>query len=167
MFLFSIIWCSLSSSFTNSMILIIIYLSRKSARWIKPIRTGEVLTNSRPLLVRCQDGYFLWVYVRRATMNSPVFMMIINSSYVLISTTPFRKARNGWLGRLPASLISILYSYFTIFVSKLLNFPFFSCFKIIKWPFFYLYKLSNFDYNILSKTTGTDRWGLSVPGTND
>ena len=42
-------------------------------------------------------------------MNSPVFMMIINSSYVLISTTPFRKARNGWLGRLPASLISILY----------------------------------------------------------
>ena len=35
----------------------------------------------------------------------------MNSSYVLISTTPFRKTRNGCTAALPAALVSILYCH--------------------------------------------------------
>ena len=46
----------------NQIILIIIYLTRKSARWSKPIRSGECLTkNGRSTLTRGRTAIF-YVY---------------------------------------------------------------------------------------------------------
>ena len=43
--------------------------------------------NSRPNFTREQDGYFLYVYVKIATMSKEVVSIICNSSYVLIIIT--------------------------------------------------------------------------------
>lgn len=41
-----------------------------------------------------QDGYFLFFIFRIATTSDANVSKIMNSSYVLISITTFRKARN-------------------------------------------------------------------------
>ena len=46
-----------------------------------------VVKNSRPNFTRAQDGYFLCVYVKIATMSNAVVSIICNSSYVLIIIT--------------------------------------------------------------------------------
>ena len=54
-------------------------------------RPGEVsiyaIRNSRPNFSRAQDGYFLFVYVKIATISKTVVSIICNSSYVLIIIT--------------------------------------------------------------------------------
>ena len=73
-----------------------------------PARNKE-LKNSRSNLCQRANGYFLCVKSKRAIMKSPVVKMTINSSYVLIKTTPFRKTRKQVeTARSPAVLWNIL-----------------------------------------------------------
>lgn len=58
---------------------------------MKPIRSGkiEVLKNNRSYFSRGRAIIFLWVKFRMAIISNATFKIIINSSYVLIITTPF------------------------------------------------------------------------------
>ncbi len=72
---------------TNSIIILIIYLTRQpEGECHHPIWRKINLRNSRRLL-QGQDGYFLCVYVKIATMSNAVVSIICNSSYVLIIIT--------------------------------------------------------------------------------
>lgn len=84
-------------------------------------RSGLIirLRYSRHLFQR-QDGYFLcFVYVRMDTINPATAMIIINSSYVLISTTPSVKLRTSSEPPLLAALVSILYCQCSNLVYKI------------------------------------------------
>ena len=54
-----------------------------------PGRYKSLVTKSSRYLDQRQGGYFLFFILRMATIKFAVAMMIINSSYVLIITTPF------------------------------------------------------------------------------
>ena len=57
---------------------------------------GNGLMNSRPRTLRAQDGYFLCMAKSRIdTSKIPAVKITINSSYVDIIITPFRKTRMG------------------------------------------------------------------------
>ena len=60
---------------------------------------------------REQDGYFLCVRFRMATINKATLTIELNSSYVLIIITAFRKVSEWVRARPPAPRVSILYCH--------------------------------------------------------
>ena len=69
----------------------IIYLTRQLERWLQPIRSGKIynlVTKVVANLDQRQGGYFLFFIFRMDTIKLATAMIIINSSYVLIITTP-------------------------------------------------------------------------------
>lgn len=69
----------------------IIYLTRQLERWLQPIRSGKIynlVTKVVANLDQRQGGYFLFFIFRMDTIKPATAIIIINSSYVLIITTP-------------------------------------------------------------------------------
>ena len=68
---------------------------------------NKTIKNSR-LLCQEQDGYFLFFRFRIAIIKSPIVNITINSSYVLIIITTFRKTSDWVRARPPAARLNIL-----------------------------------------------------------
>ena len=94
---------------TDFRILLIICLTRQPIRKVKSSRSGDITYLSRAAYLTRTERLYLFFRFRTATISSATVKITMNSSYVLISTTPFRKTRNGCTAALPAALVSILY----------------------------------------------------------
>ena len=68
-----------------------------------------ILEIAVPKLWREQDGYFLCVRFRMATISKATLTIKLNSSYVLIIITAFRKVSEWVRARPPAPRVNILY----------------------------------------------------------
>ena len=68
-----------------------------------------ILEIAVPKLCREQDGYFLCVRFRMATISKATLTIKLNSSYVLIIITAFRKVSEWVRARPPAPRVNILY----------------------------------------------------------
>ena len=69
-----------------------------------PGRYKSLVTKSSRYLDQRQGGYFLFFILRMATIKFAVAMTIINSSYVLIITTPFVRPPKQVEAALPSCL---------------------------------------------------------------
>ncbi len=65
-------------------------------------------TLSRAAYLTRTERLYLFFIFRIATISRATVKITMNSSYVLISTTPFRKTRNGCTAALSAAWVSIL-----------------------------------------------------------
>jgi len=73
----------------------IICLTRQPIRKVKSSRSGDITYLSRAAYLTRTERLYLFFRFRIATISSATVKITMNSSYVLISTTPFRKTRNG------------------------------------------------------------------------
>lgn len=83
---------------------------------MQPICSGQIsyyYTSSRLIFTREWDGYFLFFMFRMEMIKPAIAIMIINSSYVLIITTPFVKSPKQVGAALPVAWVSILFYYCT------------------------------------------------------
>ena len=77
----------------------IICLTRQPIRKVKSSRSGDITYLSRAAYLTRTERLYLFFRFRIATISSATVKITMNSSYVLISTTPFRKTRNGMAAR--------------------------------------------------------------------
>ena len=73
-----------------------------------PLR--RLIDSVEPLIFPVTERLYLFSMFRIATIRRPMVRITMNSSYVLISISPFRKTRNGKAAALPAAWVNILYS---------------------------------------------------------
>ena len=88
-------------------------LNRTAGRWVAVTRPGgssySVIRIAVPKLWREQDGYFLFFRFRIATTSDAKVSRIMNSSYVLIIITTFRRISERVRARPPAIRVNVLY----------------------------------------------------------
>ena len=93
----------------------IICLTRQPIRKVKSSRSGDIAYLSRAAYLTRTERLYLFFRFRIATISSATVKITMNSSYVLISTTPFRKTRNGVhsrpIGCLGKHIILSMYDY--------------------------------------------------------
>lgn len=79
---------------------------------MQPICSGQIsyyYTGSRLIFTREWDGYFLFFIFRMEMIKPAIAIMIINSSYVLIITTPFVRPPKQVGAAPPVAWVSILF----------------------------------------------------------
>lgn len=82
---------------------------------MQSICSGQIsyyCTGSRLIFTREWDGYFLFFIFRMEMIKPAIAIMIINSSYVLIITTPFVRPPKQVGAAPPAAWVSILFYLF-------------------------------------------------------
>ena len=97
---------------TKIKILTIIYLTRQLERWLHPIRSGKIYNSVTKVVANLeqrQGGYFLFFIFRMDMINPAVAMITINSSYVLIITTPSVRPPERVEAALPVAWVNILF----------------------------------------------------------
>ena len=90
---------------TNNWEGLIIYLTRQPIRKVKTSRSGELkqIYISKAAYLTRTGRLYLFFKFRIETISRPTVRIIMNSSYVLISISPFRKTRNGCAAALSAA----------------------------------------------------------------
>lgn len=78
------------------------YLARQPIRKVKSSRTGEYKQLSRAAYLVRTERLYLFFMLRMETINIASVKIIIISSYVPISISPFRKTQNESIAALSA-----------------------------------------------------------------